>query len=300
MIDDRARVQGGDRGAGPSESMSLLRTLSGGLGHDLGNLLMPLLVRLEALAGPDLPDRFRPDVQVLRAVTDRLHRLADGLRLMALDPGAERTGETTDLASWWEEAGPVLKNVLPRHLRLEGRMPGEPCRAAISRAGLTHTVIELLLRVGAAADGRSHEIVTVRPVREGDAIEMQVASPTGTTHSVRVAIAGAGSAMRRRRAVVVVDDKRLRALAKSELEPLGFDVAADAGPMESAPDLVVLDEGRVPHEGATAVVLGRTDAVDADGLITLPRRPSTRQFREALRRAAAMAASPRAHAAAGL
>ena len=45
---------------------------------------------------------------------DYLQRLSNGLRMLSLDPARSQPNECTELKTWWADAGPMLKNALPR------------------------------------------------------------------------------------------------------------------------------------------------------------------------------------------
>lgn len=142
-----------------SERMAALGTLSAGLGHDMGNLLLPMRVRLESLerqadllggesrAGP--LRTVHEDLHTLRRCVDYLQRLANGLRMFALDPESpDGPDHRTDLAEWWADAEPFLKNAVPKGVGLEVRVaPGTP-PVAISRQAVTQAVFNLVQNAG--------------------------------------------------------------------------------------------------------------------------------------------------------
>src|SRR5262245_30864340 len=69
------------------QRMATLGTLASGLGHDLRNLVMPVLLRLDVVAANnDLPEKARQDLASIRQSILRLQRLAGGLRLLSSDP----------------------------------------------------------------------------------------------------------------------------------------------------------------------------------------------------------------------
>ena len=98
-----------------SERMASLGTLSAGLGHDMGNLLLPVRIRLDALAATASSPERREEISAVRQCVEYLQRLSNGLRLFALDPEREGTGdEATDLAGWWGDVEAFFRSVLPR------------------------------------------------------------------------------------------------------------------------------------------------------------------------------------------
>jgi signal transduction histidine kinase len=139
-----------------SERMAAIGTLSAGLGHDMGNLLLPVRARLDAIesriSAGGVPEEVGQDVAAIRTCAEYLHRLARGLRLLALDP--EDGGGETVLAEWWEDVAPMLENVLPRGVELGAEIAPNLPAAAISRHGLTQAVFNLVQNAGDAM--RSH------------------------------------------------------------------------------------------------------------------------------------------------
>jgi len=145
-----------------SERFASMGVLSAGLGHDMGNLLLPVRVRLDALERAARTAREREDVQGIRASVDYLHKLSDGLRLLSVDPQASRVGDAIDLGPWWADAQGVIKSVLPPGVVLEARMPDEECLTGISKAALTQVVFNLVQNAGQAMKERGRGTVRVR------------------------------------------------------------------------------------------------------------------------------------------
>jgi PAS domain S-box-containing protein len=165
-----------------SERMAALGTLSAGLGHDMGNLLMPVRVRLETLKAAGLPDELAKDVEAIRTSAEYLQRLSSGLRMLVLDPSRARSGEATDLATWWADAQGVLRSVLPRGVELAGD-GGEPgVWALVARAALTQAVFNLVQNAGDAlrdaggegGGGRGGGRVGIGWRRDGDQVRLTV------------------------------------------------------------------------------------------------------------------------------
>lgn len=143
-----------------SERLAGLGTLAAGLGHDMGNLLLPLRTRLESIEAQPVPEGVREDVAAIRKAAEYLQRLTHGLRLLALDPD-EATGAGTDLHDWWPDAEPLLRNALSRTVSLEHRFPPGPLGVALSRPGLTQAVFNLVQNAGQALRGVPEGRVTV-------------------------------------------------------------------------------------------------------------------------------------------
>src|SRR5690606_20334946 len=62
-----------------SEHMASLGTLSAGIGHDMGNLLLPIRLRLDSLESKPLPDDVRDDLEAIREAADYLQKLSSGM-----------------------------------------------------------------------------------------------------------------------------------------------------------------------------------------------------------------------------
>jgi len=131
-----------------SERMAALGTLSAGLGHDMGNLLLPLDIRLKMLLDANLPPELREHVIGIRTCAQYLQRLSSGLRLLAVDPWAARADECTELRAWWTEVGMMLRSALPPGVHLAESLPLHECRAAIGRVALTQAVFNLVHNAG--------------------------------------------------------------------------------------------------------------------------------------------------------
>ncbi|MBL9149594.1 MAG: PAS domain S-box protein [Phycisphaerae bacterium] len=158
-----------------SERMAALGTLSAGLGHDMGNLLVPIRVRLESLAQAELPSALKRDVEAIRTSTEYLRKLSNGLRMLALEPGANGVAsDPTELRSWWDEAEPMLRNSLPRGVTLGSRIPSEPCWVQISRAALAQSVFNLVQNAGDAMKARGYGNVTISARSTASRVQVQV------------------------------------------------------------------------------------------------------------------------------
>jgi signal transduction histidine kinase len=145
-----------------SERMASLGTLSAGLGHDMGNLLLPIRVRLDSLDTRDLPTDVKEDLAAIRTSAEYLRRLSDGLRLLALDPDDATAGEHKPLGDWWLGVEPVLKSVLPRGTWLKSNLNDDPTVLAIPTHLLTQAIFNLVQNAGDALRGRTSGNVQVR------------------------------------------------------------------------------------------------------------------------------------------
>lgn len=175
LIEKRtAELEASHRRLRLSERMASLGTLAAGLGHDMGNLLIPLGVRLDSLEGHDLSDAAKDDVRAIRTSAEYLQKLANGLRLLALDPERSPVGEATELASWWSDAKGVLKNVLPIGVALDSDFTTGACTIAMSKAALTQVIFNLVQNAGDAMKAQRSGHVRVRAQIEGSRVRIEV------------------------------------------------------------------------------------------------------------------------------
>ena len=133
-----------------SERMASLGTLTAGLGHDMGNLLLPLDVRLELLLQADMPPELHEHVVGIQKCARYLQRLSKGLRLLATDTAGTPMEATTELRAWWNDAGMILKDALPRSVEFDHRLPDDECWVTMGRTGLTQAVFNLVQNAGDA------------------------------------------------------------------------------------------------------------------------------------------------------
>lgn len=162
LVDERtAELEASYQRLRISERMAALGTLAAGLGHDMGNLLMPLRVRIETLKSMGLPDGAIRELEGLRSAAGYLQKLASGLRLLAVDPVKPAHPEPTELRSWWAEAEPILKSALVGGITLEGGPPDEPLWIGVPRTALTQAVFNLVQNAGDAMRERGGGRVVV-------------------------------------------------------------------------------------------------------------------------------------------
>lgn len=158
-----------------AERMAALGTLAAGLGHDLGNILMPLRVRLQTLEQMDLPESAQSEIRGVRDLAEYLRKLAVGLRHLVVDPSSGKGGNRTDLASWWSNTEGLLRTALPPRIKLHSELPDEPCCIAIPQAAITQAVFNLVQNAGDAMRRQEHGEIRVSAHRQADRIVLTVA-----------------------------------------------------------------------------------------------------------------------------
>jgi signal transduction histidine kinase len=144
-----------------SERMGSLGRLAAGLGHDLGNLLLPLEVRLQMLARAELPVELREHVTGIANCVQYLQRLAAGLGLLVTDPAHHPLSEPTELTAWWGDVSMLLKNLMPHGIVFEGDMTSAETWVSIGRVGLTQAVFNTVQNAADALRARSAGCVRV-------------------------------------------------------------------------------------------------------------------------------------------
>jgi signal transduction histidine kinase len=144
-----------------SERMASLGTLAAGLGHDLGNLLLPLAVRLQLLASAELPPELRNHVTGIASCVGYLQRLAGGLGLLVTDPAQHPLSEPTELRAWWGEVSTLLKNVMPHGVVFDGDMTTAETWVSMGRVALTQAVFNAVQNAADALRARSTGCVRV-------------------------------------------------------------------------------------------------------------------------------------------
>ncbi|MCI0365492.1 MAG: HAMP domain-containing histidine kinase [Phycisphaerales bacterium] len=159
------------------DRMAALGTLSAGLGHDMGNLLMPAKARLEALSRRGVDPEMQQHVDGIGKSLDYLQNLSSSLRLLVIDPASSSLSEDeVGLAKWWEEVSLLMKNALPRKTILSADISDRLPRVRIQRHQLTQAVFNLVQNAGDAL--RGHRQGTVRVVAkesdQGACVELSV------------------------------------------------------------------------------------------------------------------------------
>ena len=159
-----------------SERMAALGTLSAGLGHDMGNLLLPVRLRLESMAIKGIPEHLTEDVQAIARCAEYLQRLSNGLRLLSLDPDRPSAQGVTDLMEWWIDIETFLKNSLPRGVELERHFDVHLPAIGVSRHRLTQAILNLIQNAGDAVRDRPRPWVRVSAFRgiKGGTVRIEV------------------------------------------------------------------------------------------------------------------------------
>ncbi len=138
-----------------ADRLASIGTLAAGLGHDMGNLLLPVRMRLDALDQVALPAEAREDLAAISSACEYLNRLSQGLRLLAMSPDkASEPGESTTLTRWWEETYPFLRSVVSAEVSLAASIGSDVPDVAIAPHVFTQIVFNLVQNAADALRGR--------------------------------------------------------------------------------------------------------------------------------------------------
>ncbi len=158
-----------------AERLAAVGTLAAGLGHDLGNTILPMMCRLDALAAQDLPEAAQTEIAAVRHAVDYLRQLSQGLHHFALDRDSEhRAGGITDLAGWWVQASPLLRTSIPKGITLESDIPEDLPLLGIAPNKLSQMVLNLVSNAAEAIEGDGHIEVIARANDKEDALRISV------------------------------------------------------------------------------------------------------------------------------
>lgn len=140
-----------------ADRLAAIGTLAAGLGHDMNNLLLPLRCRLDALDTLLLDPLAQEHLGAIRRSAEYLQHLSDGLHLLSLDPeDATASPETTDVATWWAQAGMLLSRAVPREVQFECVIPDGLHRLRMPSHRLTQAILNLIVNAGEAVEPGGH------------------------------------------------------------------------------------------------------------------------------------------------
>lgn len=150
--------------------------LDHGLGHELRNLVMPILLRIDALtASEKLSEKALEDLAGIRRNVSHIQRLADGLRLISSDPLAlDAEWQITQLPEWWADVRALVNDTLPPHAFVTAQFPEHLPSVAIPPAVLAQGVIHLLVDARTALHHVLRPTVTLRAITRGDVLDLTV------------------------------------------------------------------------------------------------------------------------------
>jgi hypothetical protein len=203
----------------------------------MGNLLLPVAVRLESLKR-QAPPSLLPDLETIENCVAYLQRLIRGLRMLSIDPADTRgSAELSDLQAWRKEVEPLLRSAVPRTVTLDWRLPEDLPPLRIARHLMTQAVLNLVQNAGDATAARG-----------GGAVRIWAEAAAGG-RSVRLGVSDEGIGMRedvRRRCVDPFFTTKPRSISTGLGLTLVLGIARSAGGS--------LDIESQPQRGSTFIL----------------------------------------------
>lgn len=161
-----------------AQRLAMLGTLTCGLGHDMRNLLMPALLRLDVLsAAAEADSQMRQDLSNIRHSLEGLQLLAEGLRLLSADPFRRQSDrQTTRLTHWWRDFQGIAGDALPPNTAVSVEFDGDLPDAAIPPGVLSHMVLTGLLLTRRSLSRRERPQMSIAIRSSGDALVVALLS----------------------------------------------------------------------------------------------------------------------------
>jgi len=157
------------------QRLAMVGTLASGLGHDLRNVVMPVLLRLDVLgASPDIPESARADLAAIRQSVLHLQRLAAGLRLLSSDPRQRSEVQFVRLDEWWADVHPLVIDALSSHTVLEHSIPSDLPTVGVPPSVLAQVVINLAMNARRAMEGIERPRMQLGARLEGEWVVLEV------------------------------------------------------------------------------------------------------------------------------
>ncbi|WP_390548449.1 ATP-binding protein [Qipengyuania sp. MTN3-11] len=161
------------------ERLSALGQLTGGVAHDINNILAILVANLERLEDAELSDEHRRGINAMFSATDQAVTLSNQLlsfaRRQALDP------KPFDIADVLGGFGNLIERVLPSHISYRSQVATDLPWVLADRARLESVLVNLVMNAcDALQDQQAGEIVmTAAPAKLTDWIARKRGIPPG-------------------------------------------------------------------------------------------------------------------------
>ncbi len=140
----QARLREADR-------MASIGTLAAGLGHDMNNVLLPVRAHLNVAESLCVRDEVREQIKAVQKSVAYLQQLADGLHYLAMDPeSGDGAAGRTDLRTWWEQTGALLRKAVPKSVEVTASIPADVPEVTITPHALTQAILNLIVNAGEA------------------------------------------------------------------------------------------------------------------------------------------------------
>jgi len=174
-----------------SERMASLGTLCAGLGHDMGNLLLPIRAHLDTIGRMGPNPEIAPHLTAITECVGYLQLLTNGLRMLSYDTREAEGDAVTDLESWRGEIMPLLTSALPGGIRLECRFDKRIPSVRMSRQTLSQAVFNIVNNAADALRSRgTGSIVITATSGDGDnTVSLQIVDDgPGMSEDVRARV----------------------------------------------------------------------------------------------------------------
>jgi len=155
-----------------AERLASIGTLAAGLGHDIGNVLMPLEVNMRRLMQPIQSDETLEAVRqesfnAIERGVEYLRSLSNGLRMLTRDRSDRPDADAaTRLPGWWREVRPLLAALAKRSITLRDELPTDLPPVRLSEHLLTQVVFNLVQNAVQALGDCSDAKIIVRATAE--------------------------------------------------------------------------------------------------------------------------------------
>ncbi|HEX5139033.1 MAG TPA: GAF domain-containing protein [Planctomycetota bacterium] len=147
-----------------ADRLRAIATLASGITHDMNNVMLPALCRLDAIEAAGLPAAAAREIEGVRGAFDKLRKLARGLQLVATNPeDGVSFPASTRLEPWWREIGGLLALALRRDVQLTAAFPDGLPPVAAAPPQLTHAVLGLVHVLGETFEGPGRILVRAEP-----------------------------------------------------------------------------------------------------------------------------------------
>jgi signal transduction histidine kinase len=168
-----------------AERMAALGTFAAGLGHDMGNLLLPVRARLDVLATYEFAPDVREDLDAIGKCAAYLQNLARGLRSLSKDPQEGQLG-STDLNPWLATAMPFLRHAVHAGITIRGEIPPGLPLAPLADHCITQAVLNMVSNASDAIGAGSKGEIAVHARSDGEWLTLSVSdNGPGMTEEVR-------------------------------------------------------------------------------------------------------------------
>lgn len=158
-----------------SEHLAATGMLASGLGHDIGNTLLPMRLRVDALERLDLGERANRDLNAIRQSMEFLRRLSNSLRQLVRDSDdVDSADHSLDIAQWWESVGPLLIKAVPKGVHVEQSIGGNLPRAAIADHQLTQAMLNVISNAGEAVGDGGRISIAAEAADDGGEVLIRV------------------------------------------------------------------------------------------------------------------------------